>query len=354
VDRLNAGRPGARTVQMARGDVPFVGRAHERSLFRAALEGRPGAEPVLYVHGPGGIGKSALLRRLASDARAAGRPVVEVGADAVRPDEGGFAHARSRADGGSLVLLVDALDRRPGLDHWLREHFLPGLPLGTVVVLASRRPPALPWVLDPGWARCARITRLPGLGDDEAALLLRRGGLPTGSLAAVTAFADGSPLALTLAVAEPPPDTAHRPLVHWRPSARTVTALLSGLIGPCSTAEQRRMLEVCARVGAVSEEALRTELGVCAQAAFRWLCAQPWALMTEAGVRVDPVVAHTAQAWARHSGPARPPQSSPRLRHLRTHRTRIGVPAAAEPALHVRPLPATPPRRTPRTAAAGV
>src|SRR5262245_38676114 len=56
----------------------FVGRTVERDRFAAALGGEAGAFSVFYVHGPGGMGKSTLLNRLTADARAAGRPVVEV------------------------------------------------------------------------------------------------------------------------------------------------------------------------------------------------------------------------------------------------------------------------------------
>ncbi|MEV1077962.1 ATP-binding protein [Streptomyces sp. NPDC050211] len=55
-------------------DRAFVGRAAELALFRSALTGDSGACPVHYLHGPGGIGKSTLLRRFAREARRAGRP----------------------------------------------------------------------------------------------------------------------------------------------------------------------------------------------------------------------------------------------------------------------------------------
>ena len=58
-------------VQAAR-EMAFVGREEELAVFTAALYG--GGCSVLYVHGPGGIGKSALLRRFAAEAAVAGRP----------------------------------------------------------------------------------------------------------------------------------------------------------------------------------------------------------------------------------------------------------------------------------------
>jgi ABC-type transport system involved in cytochrome c biogenesis ATPase subunit len=51
-------------LQRAR-DRVFAGRAAELGIFRSALSGDGKAPAVLYVHGPGGIGKSMLLRRFA-------------------------------------------------------------------------------------------------------------------------------------------------------------------------------------------------------------------------------------------------------------------------------------------------
>src|SRR5690348_14696968 len=62
-------------LQAAR-ETAFVGREEELAVFKAALYG--GGCSVLYVHGPGGIGKSALLRRFAREAAVAGRPVSTV------------------------------------------------------------------------------------------------------------------------------------------------------------------------------------------------------------------------------------------------------------------------------------
>lgn len=75
-------------IQAAR-DRAFVGRGEELALFRATL-GADGSFGVLYVHGPGGIGKSALLRRFATEARAAGRRVATVDGHTVDPSPAAF------------------------------------------------------------------------------------------------------------------------------------------------------------------------------------------------------------------------------------------------------------------------
>jgi polynucleotide 5'-kinase involved in rRNA processing len=52
----------------------FVRRSEELAVFHAALAGCEEASALLFVHGPGGAGKSALLRWFADKARAAARP----------------------------------------------------------------------------------------------------------------------------------------------------------------------------------------------------------------------------------------------------------------------------------------
>ncbi|MFI5845404.1 AAA family ATPase, partial [Catenuloplanes sp. NPDC051500] len=78
-------------------DRAFVGRDRELAAFRAVL--RDGG--VLHLHGPGGIGKSTLLRRLADEARDAGRTVVEVDGRAVGVPPAGFTPAGSASAGSA-------------------------------------------------------------------------------------------------------------------------------------------------------------------------------------------------------------------------------------------------------------
>ena len=75
----------------------FVGRAVELDLFRSLVEGAdPGA--VLFVHGPGGVGKTALLGRFVDLAH-------ELGVDAVRLD----ARTMEPSPPAFLKSLADAL-----------------------------------------------------------------------------------------------------------------------------------------------------------------------------------------------------------------------------------------------------
>jgi polynucleotide 5'-kinase involved in rRNA processing len=77
----------------------FVGRAAEIDLFRAWLEASETSdvtsgsqEPfsVLWVYGPGGIGKSTLLRAFAESAHNAGYRLAQIDGGRIRPTPDGI------------------------------------------------------------------------------------------------------------------------------------------------------------------------------------------------------------------------------------------------------------------------
>ncbi|GAA5055088.1 putative protein kinase ArgK-like GTPase of G3E family [Thermocatellispora tengchongensis] len=86
-----------RRLQAAR-ERAFVGREEELGVFDAALRG---ACSVLYVHGAGGVGKSALLRRFGQRAEESGRPVTRLDGRTLDPSPAAFeAAAGAVLDGG--------------------------------------------------------------------------------------------------------------------------------------------------------------------------------------------------------------------------------------------------------------
>src|SRR5215813_10924293 len=76
----------------------LIGRDRERALL---LD--PGA-PIVFVHGIAGVGKSALLRAFAGDARARGATVLVLDARAIEPTERGFHTALGGAAPDVLVI----------------------------------------------------------------------------------------------------------------------------------------------------------------------------------------------------------------------------------------------------------
>ena len=119
----------------------FVGRAAELAAFDAALSGHTPAR-VLFVHGPGGIGKSTLLDEMRRRAAGRGRPVVSLdGRDVAGSIPAVSAAVAAVADDPGPVLLVDTYELLTPLDRWFRGELLPSLPAAAVAVLAGREPP---------------------------------------------------------------------------------------------------------------------------------------------------------------------------------------------------------------------
>src|SRR5690242_2567992 len=131
----------------------FVGRRAVVRCFDDALAGRS-SRRVLFVHGPGGVGKTTLLLHLRSRARRAGRPAVYLDGRDIEPSPDGLLQAvqtAGTAGSGTPVLLIDAYEELTPIDGWVRRDLLPALPADGVLVLAGRDPPAPAWRSDPGW-----------------------------------------------------------------------------------------------------------------------------------------------------------------------------------------------------------
>jgi hypothetical protein len=155
--RLGVAAAGVTTWEQLETDVP-TGPSEPSDLFS-----------MLWVHGPGGIGKSTLLTAYAETARNAGFTVAEVDGGRIRPTPAGIRAAvrnppvvsQAPTLRSSSVVIIDAAERLDAAEEWLREEFLPGLPAKTLVVIASRRPPGEPWRSDPGWRDLLRVEGRP-------------------------------------------------------------------------------------------------------------------------------------------------------------------------------------------------
>lgn len=270
----DAGGGLARRLAAAR-ERAFVGRERERAVFRDALSGDSPAA-VLWVHGPGGIGKSTLTRLWVREALQAGRSVVEIDGRFVGRVPQDFERAAAAVlEDGAAVLVVDSFDMCQWLEGWLRERFLPRLADGALVVLSGRTPPEAEWSVDPGWAQALAVLELPPMTPEQAGALLAARGVGAADVPAVAGFAGGNPLALSLAAAVV--QGAADEERDWTPTGEVLATLMTRLIGEVPSAAHRRALEVAAQAYATTEELLHAALpDEDAGALFGWLRGLPF------------------------------------------------------------------------------
>ncbi len=321
--------------------LSFVGRAAESSIFRSALTG---ALSVLYVHGPGGIGKSRLLWHWADDAREADRVVVRVDGATVGSPRRLAGQVTGMPPDGRGVLLVDDVERCPGLQDWLVRHLVPRLPVGTLVVLAGREPPDPAWRADPVWEGVLGVVALGELSEREAVALLVARGVPERMREAVLSFAGGHPLAICLAAdavrngplrsgplrKEPARDEP------WTPPPEVIATLLARLVGQVPSAAHREALQVCAHTRTTDEGLLRAVLTEVPEAdatrLFTWLRGQPFVQSTSSGLVPYQVARDVVMADLRWRDPEGYHALHQRLRAHLMERVRAATGSATLPA----------------------
>lgn len=194
----------------------FAGRETELAFLDRCMRSDPPAS-VVHVCGPGGIGKSALLRAAGRRARAIGWDVFSIDGRELGPASGalevlintasredpggrasGLAQLRKDARGSGPLILIDSYERMTALDGYLRRDLLPTLPDRALVVIAGRGEPDPGW-FSGGWETVTARLELRGLHQREAMALLTSLGLTDERVPAIIDWAGGSPLALSLA-----------------------------------------------------------------------------------------------------------------------------------------------------------
>ncbi|NUM46500.1 MAG: ATP-binding protein [Anaerolineales bacterium] len=190
----------------------FVGRDSERNFFRSAIQAESPPFFVLHMYGPGGIGKSTLLREFGRMAEEAGWAVIYFDARNIEPLPETFRATLARyldAPAGGIeefmaaspkrqLLMVDTYETLAPLDDWLRDHFLPQLPENVMVILSGRNPLSPAWRADAGWQTVLETLPLRNLAPDETREYLSRRNIPESQQQAVMTFTHGHPLALSL------------------------------------------------------------------------------------------------------------------------------------------------------------
>jgi hypothetical protein len=263
----------------------FVGREAEKTLFRTALTAVEPPFFVLYLYGPGGVGKTSLLREFVGLAETALAQAVYLDARHIEASPDAFLAALALALGLTppadplvallasekrSVIFVDTYEILAALDPWLRELFLPQLPANTFFVLAGRTPPAAGWRADPGWQSLLCVLPLRNLTPAESQAYLQARAIAADAQAVITQFTHGHPLAISLVadVLEQNPD------LHFTaaPTPDLVRALLERFVQETPGPAHRFALEASALVRQLTEGLLAAMLDLPdVHEIFNWL-----------------------------------------------------------------------------------
>jgi hypothetical protein len=263
----------------------FVGRLNERDLFRTALQEPDPAFCVLWIHGPGGVGKTTLLKEFVNLATEIQCRALYLDAKTFEPTPEAFSEALGRAMGEEgrdspicrlaasterRVLLIDTGEELNGLDPWLRETFLPQLPDCVLTVIAGRLAPGREWRTDPGWQSLLRVVSLRNLSPEESCVYLAARRVSAEHHQSVLEFTHGHPLALSLVADVYAQGHAGNFQAENEPDV--IRVLLECFIAELPSQEHRQALEACALVH-LTTEALLGELLEAAdpRPLFEWL-----------------------------------------------------------------------------------
>jgi hypothetical protein len=240
---------------------------------------------VLYIYGPGGVGKTSLLHEFSLLAEQSQARPVYLDARNLEAVPDSFLAALAQGLGQTttadpltaianheqrIVILIDTYEILAPLDTWLRDIFLPELPANALFVVAGRNPPAASWRADPGWQSLVRVLPLRNLTPAESHAYLNARTVAAAEHTLITKFTHGHPLAISL-VADV---LEQRPELHFEPTAAPdiVRALLERFVQEVPSPAHRFALEATAMVRQLTEGLLTTMLALPdAHELFTWL-----------------------------------------------------------------------------------
>jgi DNA-binding winged helix-turn-helix (wHTH) protein len=274
----------------AKASKRFVGRENELALLREVISPSQPSMPLFFVHGPGGIGKTALMEYLRAEATVEGILFVRIDATGVSPEPNAILAALANALGfsepaGSIeeltagfsshrcVLVVDSFESLEPMSGWMRDTLLPALPSNVTVVLAGRHVPDTRWTAHPLWCDAMRCISLDSLSRAESSRLLDVHGVAADEHSGVLDLCHGHPLALVL-IADEVRRLGQVPSGLGRDLVR---ALTKRCVEQAPTALHRAALEACARTRTTTVSLL-SEVVDAASAVmlFDWLAEQSY------------------------------------------------------------------------------
>ena len=277
-----------------------MGRDEELTTVLDAVAGITDVR-VIFVHGPGGIGKTTLLGAMARQASRLGRPTCYLDARDVDCTPAAVQQLVQAADSYSNTLLfVDGYDLLLPLDRWLRTELLPARPADAVTVLAGRDAPGPDWWLDPGWRRLLHVHPLGRLDDATSRRLLSGLGV-TDQTQKLAELGRGYPLALAM-LAEV--NRSGRQPAEFADAPDAVSRLCSLIIDDVPDDDHRTGLAVCAHATRTTLDLLAYAIPDRAEEVFGWLESRPYVRRGALGLYVHDVVRELFEAQLEHRAPA--------------------------------------------------
>jgi hypothetical protein len=279
----------------------LVGREPElRSI--ASEVASPDQVVTVFVHGPGGIGKTALLREASARAEKAhgfsvlwldGRDIAPV------PDQLEDALGTAPLEWERPLIILDSFEHVEALGGYLRRALIPSLPAGAAVLIASRRAPGPEWEPRGAGAGFLELGVEP-LDPEGSAEVLRRNGAFGESAERARRWARGNPLALELVAAsarrDPDGPSPSAPDFGERLIARLVEERLEGPhLATLATAAIARvttpdLLSACL-------------VGADPAAEWEWLCGRSFIERRGVGVAPHELVREAIRAGLRRDEP---------------------------------------------------
>jgi hypothetical protein len=231
----------------------LAGRDAELCLLRRVTA--PGGPVVAYVHGPAGIGKTALISALDVSLEDEGIRRLHIAAGAVEPTPTAILTALGRAldheartiaevaaalEGvaGVTVMMVDDVDTWRLATSWLRAELLPALPANSRFVFGGAAPPPPAWSIEYGqYFLDIRLGALPRTESDAA---VAAAGLSPEAAERIWLLSGGHPLGLRMAI--------HAARAGSLGATRDAGELAKAILRAIGDRELRRAVEACAVV----------------------------------------------------------------------------------------------------------
>jgi hypothetical protein len=231
----------------------LAGRNAELRLLRQVTA--PGGPVVIYVHGPAGIGKTALISALDACLEDEGIRRLHIAAGAVEPTPTAILtalgrvldhEARTVAELAAAlssvkditVVMVDDVDTWRLAASWLRTDLLPALPASTRFALAGTVPPPPAWSIQYGqYFLDIKLGALPRAESDAA---VAAAGLSAEIAERIWRLSGGHPLGLQMAI--------HAARTGSLGTARDAGELANAILHAIGDSDLRRAVEACAIV----------------------------------------------------------------------------------------------------------